>query len=327
MAPPMAELYPLQFEPILQHYVWGGSRLAKLLGKSLGGQATCAESWEVADHPDGMSRVTSGPLAGTSLHTLVTEQGGELLGRHHPQSRFPLLLKFLDAQLTLSVQVHPNDAQAARRTPPDLGKTEAWVVLDAEPGSKIYAGLRPGVSPPQLAAAVREGTCPELLHQFEPRPGDCLLIEAGTIHALGAGIVIAEIQQASNTTYRLYDWDRRNAQGRSRPLHIDEALATIDFSRGPVVPVTPIPMEPAGRERLVSCDKFVLDRWTLDGAVDLPGDDRFHLFAAIGGRAELVGPHGVLELPMGGSCLVPAYREPLTLRGAPAGILLDAYLP
>ncbi len=323
----MPELYPLQFEPILQPYVWGGMRLATLLGKLLSGHATCAESWEVVDHADGVSRVTNGPLAGTTLHQLVTSRGADLLGRHHPQPRFPLLLKFLDAQLTLSVQVHPNDAQGAQLTPPDLGKTETWVVLAADPGSKIYAGLRPGVTPELLKASIQNGNCPDLLHQFEPRPGDCLLIEAGTIHALGAGIVIAEIQQASNTTFRLYDWDRRDAQGNARPLHIEQALATIDFTRGPVAPVTPVAMGPAGRERLVSCDKFLLDRWNLAAEVTLPTDDRFHLLASIEGATQLISPHGTLELPIGQSCLVPAKRQALTLRGNPAGVLLDAYLP
>ncbi len=146
----------------------------------------------------------------------------ELLGRHHPQSRFPLLVKFLDAALPLSVQVHPNDEQAARLNPPDLGKTEAWYILSADPGSTIYAGLRPGVDRQQLADAIGQGTCEKLLHHFQPKAGDCLFIPAGTVHALGAGLLVAEVQQSSDTTFRLYDWNRVGPDGKPRPLHVEQ---------------------------------------------------------------------------------------------------------
>src|SRR5262249_33622319 len=148
-----------------------------------------------------------------------------------------------DAQKTLSVQVHPNDDQAAEQEPPDLGKTEAWVVLAAEPGSKIYAGVRPGIDQTDLARAIEEGTSDAGLHQFEPRVGDCVFLEARTVHALGAGLLIAEIQQASDTTYRLFDWNRRDRDGQQRQLHIAESLATIDFARGPVGPQRPRPTD------------------------------------------------------------------------------------
>ena len=142
------------------------------------------------------------------LGELVRHRGGELLGRHASHAAFPLLFKFLDACRDLSVQVHPDDARARRLVPPDLGKTEAWYVIDAAPGSRIYAGLRDGVDRESLGAAVRAGRCGDVLHSFEPRPGDCVFIPAGTVHALGAGLVIAEIQESSDVTYRLYDWDQ-----------------------------------------------------------------------------------------------------------------------
>src|SRR5262249_22949406 len=149
----------------------------------------------------------------------------------------------LDAAHMLSVQVHPNDEQAALQTPPDLGKTEAWIILAAEPGSKVYVGLRPGVDPQQLAEAIAAGTCEELLYGFEPCAGDCLFIPAGTVHALGAGLLVAEIQQSSDTTFRLFDWNRVGPDGKPRTLHVEQALAVVDFDRGPIAPQQPQPTD------------------------------------------------------------------------------------
>ena len=174
MANTMNQLYPLRFEPILRRYLWGGRRLGTVLGKSLADGNNYAESWEIVDHREDQSVVAGGPLAGCPLQQLVTRYGVQLFGRHHPQEQFPLLFKFLDAQKKLSVQVHPNDEQAQRLDPPDLGKTEAWVVLAAEPGSKIYAGLKPGVDREQLQQHLEQGTCEQALHAFEPAVGDCL---------------------------------------------------------------------------------------------------------------------------------------------------------
>jgi mannose-6-phosphate isomerase len=234
-------LYPLRFQPIFQRYIWGGHRLRTLLGKATGRDAA-AESWEVCDHGPQQSIVRFGPLAGTSLHELLRRYGPDLLGHSghadpsppaslgsgDPRDRFPLLLKFLDAARTLSVQVHPNDRQAAELDPPDLGKTEAWVVLAANPGSLIYAGLQSAADRQTLLAAIRQGKCEEQLHRFEPAVGDCVFIPAGTVHALGAGLLVAEIQQTSNITFRLFDWNRLGADGRPRPLHVEEGLAVID---------------------------------------------------------------------------------------------------
>src|SRR5437667_1072897 len=146
----MHSLYPLTFHPVLKRYLWGGRRLGTVLNKPIGEESDYAESWEIADHEHGQSIVANGPLAGTSLHELVKSRGPDLLGRHAPLSRFPLIFKFLDCQRDLSVQVHPSDEAAARLMPPDLGKTEAWVILAAEPGSRIYAGLKKGCDEVQL---------------------------------------------------------------------------------------------------------------------------------------------------------------------------------
>ena len=277
----MTAWYPLRFRPVFKRYIWGGRRLGTVLNKPIGPEDDYAESWEISDHPSGQSIVAEGPLAGTSLADLTRNHGRELLGRHAPQPRFPLLFKFLDCRRVLSVQVHPNDEQAAKLTPPDLGKTEAWIVLDAEPGAVVYAGLKRGFDRGALAREVARGTTELCLHKFEPRVGDCIFIPAGTVHALGAGFLVAEIQQASDTTYRLFDWNRVGADGKSRPLHVEESLAVSDYVRGPVDPVQPQPTAEPHVERLVECDKFRVDRRTLTTADVIRSGNEFHLLAVL----------------------------------------------
>jgi mannose-6-phosphate isomerase len=322
----MAALSPLRFVPILREYLWGGRRLADL-GKPLGAGDHYAESWEIVDHGADQSVVADGALAGATLHELVAKHGQELFGRHMPQLQFPLLFKFLDCQRTLSVQVHPNDEQAARLDPPDLGKTEAWVVLAAEPGSRIYAGLKPGVDRATLHCELERGTCDECLHQFEPRVGDCLLIEAGTVHALGAGLLVAEIQQASDTTYRLFDWNRVDRDGKPRPLHIEESLETIDYTRGPVDPLPPQRTDRPHVERLAACDKFILDRWRLDGPQRLANDNRFHIISSIEGDVALSTGSARYVLPHGGTSLIPACCRDIEFSPQGRGAILDMHLP
>lgn len=318
---------PLRFQPLFRRYLWGGRRLGVRLGKAIGPEHDYAESWEVVDHDDDQSVVSAGPLAGATLGELVRERGSELLGRHAPLARFPLLMKLLDCNRTLSVQVHPNDRQAARQSPPDLGKTEAWVVIDAEPGSRIYAGLKPGVTPDQLRAALDAGTCAECLHDFAARPGDCVFIPAGTVHALGEGLLIAEIQQASDTTFRLFDWNRVDAHGQPRPLHIEQALAVIDFQRGPIEPQRPVATSDAGRERLVACDQFQLDRRRATAPVLIGGDDRFCLLTVLAGALTLAGDPAGQPLRAGESALLPAAAGPT--QGVPSGpaLWLESVLP
>jgi mannose-6-phosphate isomerase len=320
-------LYPLQFRPLFRDYLWGGRRLETLLGKRLPAGGHFAESWEVVDHGEDQSVVENGPLAGTALHELASRYAPQLFGRHASPDRFPLLFKFLDARKTLSVQVHPNDDQAARLDPPDLGKTEAWVVLAAEPGSKIYAGLKRGFDRQALEREVSRGTCELCLHSFEPRPGDCVFLPAGTVHALGAGLVVAEIQQASDTTYRLFDWHRVDPRtGRPRELHVQEALDVIDYGRGPVDAVTPRPTERPHIERLVESDKFVLERQTIDGPSLVGGQDRFHLLAVVGGCIFIEEAHVANPLHTGQTLLVPAACGFIRARGQQATVL-DIYLP
>ena len=324
--------YLLRFQPLFRRYLWGGRRLGTMLGKAIGPGDDYAESWEIVDHGDDQSVVANGPLAGKTLGELVREQPAALLGEDFAANSFPLLFKFLDCNRTLSVQVHPNDEQGAQLDPPDLGKTEAWVVLAADPGSKIYAGLKPGVTPEQLAAAIAAGHCETCLHEFEARIGDCVFIPAGTVHALGEGLVIAEIQQASDTTFRLHDWNRVDSAGNPRQLHVEESLATIDYTRGPVASQRPQPVA-VGRERLVECDKFILDRLTLaDGATaTIGGDGSFHLLAVIEGELNVTtkGAGGTTRetLSTGQTALLPVAVGEAQIASRAKTVLLDVSLP
>ena len=315
--------YPLRFEPLFRRYLWGGRRLETMLGKPIGAGDDYAESWELVDHGEDQSVVTNGPLAGATLTQLVAEHNEDLFGEHAGQSQFPLLFKLLDCNRTLSVQVHPNDEQGAKLDPPDLGKTEAWVVLAAEPGSKIYAGLNPGVTREDLHQALEAGTCDQCLHTLQPSAGDCIFIEAGTVHALGEGLVIAEIQQASDTTFRLFDWNRVGADGQPRPLHIEQSLEVTNFERGPVSPQQPQTSDDPSRERLVECDKFVLDRITLRGSQSLGGNNRFRLLVVIEGELTV----GVEKLKLGETCLIPAASGEVEVVPGESAVVLDICLP
>ena len=323
----MSKLHPLRFRPLFRRAIWGGQRLQTLLAKRLGEGDDFAESWEVVDHGEDQSVVLNGDLTGTTLGELVAQDGQALFGKHVPTSRFPLLFKFLDANRRLSVQVHPNDQLAAKLDPPDLGKTEAWVVLAAKPGSVVYAGLRRGFDRPALEREVARGTTELCLHKIEPSVGDCILLHAGVLHALGEGLVIAEIQQSSDTTFRLFDWNRVGADGKPRQLHVEQALNSIDFDRGPLTVQTPKTTEMAHVWRLAECDKFVLDRWHFETSERIGGDDRFHIVAVLQGAIDVAGDPSEEPLSVGQVMLLPAAVGQVELRPRETTALLDMYLP
>jgi mannose-6-phosphate isomerase len=231
-------LYPLRFEPIFKPAIWGGRKLAGMF-PSAPAEGPIGEAWLLSDQGDNVSVVADGPLKGTTLRELMRTRREELLGPslvHH--ETFPLLLKIIDARENLSVQVHPNDELAHSLAGVSRGKTEAWVVLHAEPGSRIYAGLKIGVDRPRLEKAIADGTVADHLHSFEPAVGDCIFLPAGTVHALGGGITVFEVQQTSDTTYRIFDWNRVDAKtGKGRELHIAASLECVNFGAGPVHPM------------------------------------------------------------------------------------------
>jgi mannose-6-phosphate isomerase len=340
----MPTLYPLRFHRILRRHIWGGRRLESSLGKPLPPGNDWSESWEIADHGTDQSTVEFGPLAGTTLRQLVGRHGRELLGRHAPQGtvpifasakmglsplppQFPLLLKFLDGCERLSLQVHPDDVHAARLDPPDLGKTEAWFVVEAAPNSVMYVGLKAGVGRERILGAIRRSDCEDFLNVLPVVAGDCILVPAGTIHALGAGLLVAEIQQSSDTTYRLFDWNRPGPDGRPRPLRTEEGLDVVNFALGPLATAKRQPTDRPHVSRLVECDKFVWDRWDFSSSQPIGGDDRFHILTVVEGAVQIEGDAAASALPRGGVALLPASSGPVRLSPQGRTVLLDAYLP
>ncbi len=334
-------MYPLRFNPIFRRYIWGGHRLADVLHKPIGDE-NCAESWEIVDHGSDQSVVASGNLAGKSLGELIRSRGQELLGLQiarqvsapdipgQLQNRFPLLLKFLDADRSLSIQVHPDDEFAATLDPPDLGKTEAWYVLHADPGAKIYAGLKQGITEEKFREAVEHGFTVEAMHSFQANSGDCIFIPAGTMHAIGQGILIAEIQQCSDTTFRIFDWNRVDDQGQPRPLHIEQGIKATDFRRGPVNPESPRATAHENCAALVECEKFVMRKWSLgkpNQTVSLGGDDRFRIVAVTRGSVVVENDPSESALGLGQTILLPAAIGQTAISANDTSEFLEIYVP
>jgi mannose-6-phosphate isomerase len=303
-------LYPLRFEPILQQRIWGGRRLADLFGYPLPPNEPIGEAWVLSDRDDFPSRVADGPLKGQTIRQVLEERAESILGRQAKKyPRFPLLLKFLDARDTLSVQVHPSDRHTELLPPGEHGKTEAWYVIQADPGSRIYAGLKPGTTPDDLRRALANRNVADYLASFTPKPGDGVFLRAGTIHALGGGLVIFECQQNSDVTFRLYDWDRTDAKtGQPRQLHIEQALACSDFGSGAVGPVRPVveSKKPIRRKRYFASKFFQLSQLTGQEAFTFRTNGSCRLLVGIEGGAELQHGKGTATLVAGDVVLVPA---------------------
>ncbi len=271
-----AGVYPLILDPVCKRRIWGGRRLQTELGKRLPESVSIGESWEVADLAlagpgEGQSMLTNGPLRGKTLSEVMANWGTGLLGRAQPiDGRFPLLIKFLDAAQLLSVQVHPRADRATANVPAGM-KTEAWYVIDAEPGAFIYHGLVPGVDETRLRRALQDGTVERLLRRIEVRKGHCYYLPSGTVHALGAGILVAEVQTPSDVTYRLYDWDRIDpATGRKRELHVEQALASAIYESAPAEQVPQHTASVwASVTSLCRCESFVIERVRMADGVEM----------------------------------------------------------
>ncbi|MFH1873828.1 MAG: type I phosphomannose isomerase catalytic subunit [Pseudomonadota bacterium] len=293
----------MKFQPVLKSLPWGGRKLASLLNKTLPDDAPYGESWEIVDLPSVQSIVNKGPWQGASLASIVKEQPQALMGNSKlSQGRFPLLFKFIDANDTLSVQVHPDEAACKKLGGGARPKTEAWFILHAEPGAKLYLGLQPGVAPQAFEAALQTGKVEELLKTVEVKPGDFYFIPAGLVHAIGKGIVLAEIQQVSDTTYRVFDWNRVGLDGKPRQLHIKQALASIKFDLQPVLGQTKI-----------TCPYFSFEQVRISAEKSFainPG--RPKIIASIRGTCHCEPQSGVAiqddktVLTLGETCLIPA---------------------
>jgi mannose-6-phosphate isomerase len=324
-------LYPLRFEPIYQYRLWGGRRLANLLSAPLPGEGPIGEAWILSDREDHPSRVADGPLKGLTLGQLLQQFPEQLLGKFSGRfQRFPLLLKFLDAREMLSVQVHPSDQQTDYLPVGEHGKTEAWVVLEAKPDSRIYAGLKPSTTPDDLRLALANQTTADHLASFKPIAGDGVFLPAGTVHSLGGGLVVFEVQENSDVTFRLYDWDRVDAEtGRPRDLQIKQAFACIDFAQtavGPEVPVV-VTKIPVLRERLFDCEHFKL--WRICGespfVVGMAGMPR--VLVCIAGEGHLEYDGAIYAVDKGNVLLLPAVVGACSFQPRGAVILLEIALP
>ena len=297
----MVDLQPYLLERKVLAKVWGGRSLQTVLGLPLGGQAAIGETWEVFDRPDGSS-----VLRGTSatLADLMREHQRDLLGRGVEaghEGRFPLLVKYIDAADRLSVQVHPSDEQA--RAENDAGKTEAWVVLHAGPRARIVRGLRPGVTRADFEAVAAGPEVENLLMHFEPKAGDTVFVPCGTVHAIGPDVVLYEIQQNSDITYRLYDW------GRPRETHLAKALTAMRYDHPPATTVAPEQI-PGGGEWLVRCDLFAVRRFDLKSNCVLGTEGSFKILSVVRGSGTLGWRSGGRQMPLvlrpGDTVLVPA---------------------
>lgn len=317
--------YPLTFTPVLKQTIWGGRLLGDQLKKPIGPESDYAESWEVVDHGGDQSIVQNGKLAGQTLKQLIQNDPDWLLGQKTGMDSFPLLLKYLDCNRVLSVQVHPNDEYALKMPTPDLGKTEAWYIVAAEPESLIYAGLKEGVDSQSLRNSIKNGTTAEALHSFHPSAGDIIFIPAGTVHALGAGLLVAEIQQSSDTTFRLFDWNRSDSRGKSRPLHIDQGVDVTDYFSGPVSARTSDP-KLEGWQTIVSCDKFVLNLLE-KGEADTGHDEKFHIMTIPRGKAILRFGKEIMALSTGDTVLLPAAMQNCHVLVDENSTVMEMHLP
>lgn len=322
--------YPLRFEPIFQYRLWGGRRLADLVSAALPGDGPIGEAWLLSDRDDHPSIVADGPLKGQTLRNLLTQSPHEVLGKLAGRfDRFPLLLKFLDVSDRLSVQVHPSDLQTSYLPAGEHGKTEAWVVLRTDTDSRIYAGLRAGSTSGDLRQAIAKGALEDHLANFTPTVGDAVLVPAGTVHSL-SHLVVFEVQENSDVTFRLYDWNHVDARtGNHRPLQVEQAMACIDFDQAEGHPATPVveAVTPVHRERLFVCEHFGV--WRIHGEspfmVGAPGTPRVLVCLAGNAALECGGAHYAFR--KGDVILLPAVVEARECRPAGAMTLLEVSLP
>ena len=301
-------LYPLIFRPIFKQRVWGGRELERLYHKPLPPDMPIGESWEISDRPSDVSTIANGPLAGKDLHWLVENHAADLLGSAEPQAgRFPLLLKILDAHDKLSLQVHPPAGKAL-----ELGgepKTELWYVGDAAPGAELYAGLKRGVTRAEFERRIQAGTVADCFHRVPARSGDAMFLPSGRVHALGAGLVIFEIQQNSDTTYRVFDWNRAGLDGKPRELHIPQSLASIDFNdfEPSLLPQARVPCGTHRSRLLVRDSLFTVEAYEADPGADIPlASGKMQILAMVTGRVQVGDGPAALSLAAGQFCLLPA---------------------
>jgi mannose-6-phosphate isomerase len=321
-------LYPLRFTPIFQSRIWGGRRLQSFFSPALPDDPLIGEAWLLSDREDQASEVADGPLQGMLIHQLIerspTEMLGDLAGKF---KRFPLLLKFLDVHEGLSVQVHPSDGQALLSNDGAHGKTESWVVLEVQDGSRIYAGLATGMTKNELAQAVTAGTLPDCMASFMPKVGDAVMVRAGTVHSLRE-VVVFELQENSDTTYRLYDWNHLDpATGEPRPLQVKQALASVSFPQSPVQPWRASDSEGTEfRDQILSCEHFEVWRIRSSKAYSVGSSSTPHVLVCLSGAGSV--SHGDAKYPFGkGDVVLLPPTLGICACNAEGAVVLDISVP
>ncbi|HTA94846.1 MAG TPA: type I phosphomannose isomerase catalytic subunit, partial [Verrucomicrobiae bacterium] len=308
--------YPLTFHPIFKERIWGGREIEKLYGKKLPPGKLIGESWEISDRPNDESIIANGIFAGKSLRWLMENHTRELLGDAKPATgnRFPLLIKILDARGKLSLQVQPPASKAAELK--GEPKTEMWFIADAAPGAELFVGLKHGMTRAEIEQKISDGSVAECFHRVPVCAGDTMFLPSGRVHAIGAGIVIFEIQQNSDTTYRVFDWNRVGLDGKPRELHVAQSLASIDFNDfEPKLVSEKFSGDGKIKSRSLVRDKSfnVEDLDIKSGAVAKLKEHKLQIVAAVSGQIEIKGGSEIVILSAGQFCLIPASLGPLEI--------------
>ncbi len=319
---------PIIFNPDYKELVWGGTKLRTLFNKPIPYENT-GESWEIASHKNGHSVVKDGRFKGLTLRELLVQHGDVVVGKKYgDRDKFPLLVKLIDAKADLSVQVHPDDLYAGLHEDGELGKSEAWLVLDVEPGGRLVIGLAEGVTKEKFREAVKNNTIESCLNQLQVKAGDVINIPAGLLHAIGSGVLLAEIQQNSDTTYRVYDWNRVGLDGKSRELHVAKSLDTIDFedkhSTKPTKGST-VKFEGYGHTCYIINQYFSFETIDVASVYSDSREEAFEIFMVLDGDGVLKGKFGEVKVAKGDSLLIPITMNTYSFEGTMK--LLKTYVP
>nr|WP_319400062.1 type I phosphomannose isomerase catalytic subunit [uncultured Carboxylicivirga sp.] len=326
----MSKLYPIKFQPILKDKIWGGHKLELLLNKKISPLPNAGESWEISGVPGNVSVVSNGFLAGNTLSEIIEIYMGDLVGDKVFQKfgeEFPLLIKFIDANDVLSIQVHPDDALAKERHN-SFGKTEMWYVMQADKGAQLISGFSKELDKKEYLAKLEANEVESIMASHEVAPGDVFFIPAGRVHAIGKGILLAEIQQTSDVTYRIYDFNRKDDQGNTRELHTDEAVDAIDYTYV-AEPKSKYAVEPNQVNEVVKSDYFITNVLELDKTVkkDFYGLDSFLIYMCVEGSAEILYNGDLSEsISMGETVLIPADLKEINIKPNGKARLIEVHL-
>jgi mannose-6-phosphate isomerase len=323
-------LYPLKFETIYKDKIWGGDKIKTVLNKDFSPLPNCGETWEISGIEGNISKVSEGNLKGSLLTDLIHKYGSTLLGKsveHRFGAEFPLLIKFIDAKEDLSIQVHPNDKLAKSRHN-SFGKTEMWYIFQADKGSSLISGFNQQVDKEIYQSKFNSGHLTDILSREEVEAGDVFFIPAGRVHTIGAGVLLTEIQQTSDVTYRIYDFDRKDDKGNLRELHTEEALDAITYEFLPTYK-TNYSTEKNKKNSIVSCGHFETNKYQIDAPIsfDYSQLDSFRIFICYKGKTNIKGEEFNVEMKMGDAVLIPACISNLTVEPLEESEFIETYIP